>query len=344
MPNRSFSVSVVIPVFNAERFVLRAVASVLQQPEAGEILLVDDGSSDGSLAACGRLAAERPDRIRLLRHPDGGNHGAGATRNVGIRAAACPFVAFLDADDYYLPERFRRDAELLIADASLDGVYNALGVEFLDDQGRAWWDANGTRPPLTTIRGRPTPERLFFEIGPIGAAGTFSFDAATLRRSAFDKAAYFSDLRLSQDTLLLLQLAARCRLAAGQTERPVATRGVHAGNRIRDAVRMRRAAQDVFEAMAAWARETRLPESHRVALHQAWIRTAPDWRTVRRALRTCPSALAHTRTLVHVARWTFCRRTPDDPYLPGVFPQLRARIASRRTRSRPPSSAAPTAP
>ncbi|MDD5705958.1 MAG: glycosyltransferase family A protein [Kiritimatiellae bacterium] len=327
----AFEVSVVIPVYNAVTFVARAVASALLQPEAREVLLVEDGSSDGSLAECARLAAAHPDRVRLLRHPDGANHGSGATRNVGIRASTCPFVAFLDADDYYLADRFRRDAELLLSDEALDGVYNALGVEFLDDRGRAWWQADGTRPLLTTVRGRPSPERLYFEVSPIGGAGMFSFDAATLRRAAFDKSAYFSDLRLAQDTLLMMQLAARCRLAAGETDKPVAMRGVHANNSIRDSARMHRAAQEVFEIMATWARMAPLPAAHRTALHQAWIRTAPDWRTVRRALRAYPPAMAHPRTLVYVARWVLCRRTADDIYLPGVFPHLRGRLATGRS-------------
>ena len=46
-------------------------------------------------------------KVRLLHHPDGKNHGAGATRNVGIKNAKYDYIAFLDADDFYLSERFK---------------------------------------------------------------------------------------------------------------------------------------------------------------------------------------------------------------------------------------------
>ena len=99
------TVSVVIPVYQAAAFVEQAVESALAQPETGEVLLVEDGSGDGSLAECERLAAG-DGRVRLLRHPNGENRGAGASRNLGIEQSTCPLVAFLDADDYYLLGRF----------------------------------------------------------------------------------------------------------------------------------------------------------------------------------------------------------------------------------------------
>ena len=86
-----FTISVIIPVYNAERYLERAVASALEQPQTGEVILIEDCSPDGSLAICEKLAAAHPDKVRLLRHPDGKNHGAGPTRNLGIRAAQHPF-------------------------------------------------------------------------------------------------------------------------------------------------------------------------------------------------------------------------------------------------------------
>ena len=98
-------VSVIIPVFNAEKFIRKAVESVLDQSETGEILLIEDTSPDNSLKICQELE-EKHDRVRLLRHDDLLNHGAGATRNLGIRNAKFDYVAFLDADDFYLKGRF----------------------------------------------------------------------------------------------------------------------------------------------------------------------------------------------------------------------------------------------
>jgi glycosyltransferase involved in cell wall biosynthesis len=97
------AVSVVTPVWNAEGTLGEAVASLRAQTRGDwEMLLVDDGSTDGSRALAERLAAGEP-RIRLLGWPD--NRGAAAARNAGIRAARGRFIAFLDADDLWWPQK-----------------------------------------------------------------------------------------------------------------------------------------------------------------------------------------------------------------------------------------------
>lgn len=87
--------SVVIPLFNKETTIERALRSVLDQPFAGqlEVIVVDDGSTDGS---CDRAAGFRDARIQLHRQQ---NAGPGAARNAGAAFARAPFLTFLDADD-----------------------------------------------------------------------------------------------------------------------------------------------------------------------------------------------------------------------------------------------------
>lgn len=93
-------VSVIIPTFNRADRVHRAVSSVLNQTFTDyEIIVVDDGSEDETVSS---LAGFK-DSIHLIRHRR--NKGVSAARNRGIAAARSPFIAFLDSDDYWMPEK-----------------------------------------------------------------------------------------------------------------------------------------------------------------------------------------------------------------------------------------------
>ncbi len=97
-------VSVVIPAFNRVGTIREAVKSVLSQSHADlELLVVDDGSSDGTMSA---LADMTDPRLRLLANPR--NMGPGAARNTGIRAARGDWVAFQDSDDEWLPDKLAK--------------------------------------------------------------------------------------------------------------------------------------------------------------------------------------------------------------------------------------------
>ena len=76
-------VSVIVPVYNAEEWLTEAVSSIVNQEYVHEVILAEDGSSDNSLAVCMALAENNP-KVKLVRHPDGKNHGAGASRNLGV--------------------------------------------------------------------------------------------------------------------------------------------------------------------------------------------------------------------------------------------------------------------
>jgi glycosyltransferase involved in cell wall biosynthesis len=107
-------VSVITPFFNAEAFLQQAIDSVSRQTYAcWELLLVDDGSQDRSSAIA--LAAQAKDRarIRYLRHADGANRGAGPARELALTHARGEFVAFLDADDIWFPNKLASQVEAL---------------------------------------------------------------------------------------------------------------------------------------------------------------------------------------------------------------------------------------
>lgn len=95
-------------------FFREAIDSVLGQTFGDlELLLVDDGSTTASTAYARSVAAEQPDRVVYLEHAKHENRGTGPSRNVGVRHARGELVAFLDADDVWVPEALERQVQLL---------------------------------------------------------------------------------------------------------------------------------------------------------------------------------------------------------------------------------------
>jgi glycosyltransferase involved in cell wall biosynthesis len=134
-------VSVVMNFLNAEAFLEHAIGSVYAQSYASwELLLIDDGSTDGSTRIALHHAARDPGRVRYLEHPGHLNHGSSVARNLGIAEARGDFIAFLDADDVWLPERLSRSIELLRKNPGADMVYG---------QSEYWfgWAGDGARFP-----------------------------------------------------------------------------------------------------------------------------------------------------------------------------------------------------
>ena len=125
------AVSVVMPVYNAEKTLREAVSSVCAQTEQDwELLLVDDASTDGSASLAETLAGE-DGRIRLLRNPR--NLGVAETRNRGIAEARGEFVALLDSDDRWRPEKLR--CQLALArESGADLLYCSYGL--IDAEGK----------------------------------------------------------------------------------------------------------------------------------------------------------------------------------------------------------------
>lgn len=119
-------VSVVIPFLNAEPFLEETIASVRAQTYSSwELILVDDGSDDGSRAVAERHAGAEPSRVRCLEHPGHTNRGSSASRNLGFEAARGEFVAFLDADDVWVPRKVEEQVAILRAEFRACMVYGA---------------------------------------------------------------------------------------------------------------------------------------------------------------------------------------------------------------------------
>jgi glycosyltransferase involved in cell wall biosynthesis len=119
-------VSVVAIFLNAERFLEEALRSVLAQTyPRWELLLVDDGSSDRSGAIAQRYAQQQPDRIRYLEHPGHQNRGMSASRNLGLHHAQGEYLALLDADDVWFPEKLDRQVSILQAHPEVALLFGA---------------------------------------------------------------------------------------------------------------------------------------------------------------------------------------------------------------------------
>lgn len=126
-------VSVVVPVYNAEAFIVETIGSIREADAFPyEIVAVDDGSTDRSLIVLGELAAKLP-MLRVLRHKDGDNLGVSRTRQLGVTEARGEYIAFLDADDCFRPGKLERQVQILDSNPQLVLVHT--GVEGIDESG-----------------------------------------------------------------------------------------------------------------------------------------------------------------------------------------------------------------
>ncbi|MCU0921110.1 MAG: glycosyltransferase family 2 protein [Burkholderiaceae bacterium] len=190
------TVTVVVPAYNAAAFVRRAVDSVLSQTWADrELLVVDDGSTDGTLG----VLAGYGERVRVLTQA---NAGPAAARNHGLRAARGRYVAYLDADDWWLPAKLERQVALL--DGRPDLGFCSTATRVVTETGAPAGDW-----PCADIEGSLL-ETLFVR----SAAVSGSTSGVLARRELLQAAGGFDEaLRGFEDPDLWIRLAARAGYA-----------------------------------------------------------------------------------------------------------------------------------
>jgi glycosyltransferase involved in cell wall biosynthesis len=120
-------VSCVINFYNAEKFFQEAIESIFAQTyDHWELLLVDDGSTDSSTQIALEYAKKYPDKVFYLEHEGHANKGVSAAHNLGIRHCQGKYIAFLDADDVWLPEKLTKQIDILEARPEAGMIYGSL--------------------------------------------------------------------------------------------------------------------------------------------------------------------------------------------------------------------------
>ena len=194
------TVSVILTCHNEEAFIEQAIASIVAQSafdRVAEIIVVDDGSSDGSPALLERLSREI-DTLTVLRTE---GVGVSAARNTGIRAGTAPLFAFLDADDYWVPDKLARQL------AGMDDP--RVGLVYSDFVDFAAPDASDAQ--LITVRrfgagDAATLADYFVHDGPIVPS------TIVVPRTVFEDVGLFDEtIRLGEDTEFFLRVAERWR-------------------------------------------------------------------------------------------------------------------------------------
>jgi glycosyltransferase involved in cell wall biosynthesis len=220
-------VSVIVPFLNpSEQFLREAVESILAQTYSDwEIILIDDGSREcAGLRAARTLADAMSERIRIVTYDEPGNRGASAARNEGLRYASGKYIAFLDADDVWLPGKLQTEVTALRSEPSAGMVYSSYlywysWSGYKNDTKRDWLPTLGVEsgrlippPKFVTLflQGTvtvPTPSCTIFRRDVLEATGGFE----TSFRDLYDDQVLFAKVGIRYPVLPLGDLTTRYR-------------------------------------------------------------------------------------------------------------------------------------
>lgn len=183
-------VSVIVPVFNAEKYLEECVNSLLAQTlDDIEIILVDDGSTDGSAGIAKRYVAAEPEKVRYTHGP---NAGQSAARNRGLDMASGRYISFCDADDTYMPDALPAMAKALDSDNECDIVT----ADFI--QGAAAPERGPGRVSFTLVTALEAIENTLYQKAPFHPSVCAKLYRAELfHYIRFTPGLYYEDLEIT---------------------------------------------------------------------------------------------------------------------------------------------------
>ena len=236
--NRLHKVSVVIPAYNAQKFVRTTIDSVLNQTYPNyEVIVVDDSSTDNTQ----EILKSYGNRIRWISQS---HRGASAARNTGIRSSNGIYIAFLDADDAWLPQKLEEQVRLLDEHPEFGLVYS--NVEYPSKE-------NGFKLNHFVYK-RPYSGKVLEKLI---AGNCIPTSSVVVRRECFDKVGLFDEsLTVSEDHDMWLRIASCYDIS--YTEKTLVTTRFFMGSLSRDEIRL----QKGNLAVLAKAKRTRIILAH----------------------------------------------------------------------------------
>jgi glycosyltransferase involved in cell wall biosynthesis len=190
------AVSVIMPVFNGERWIAEAIQSVLEQTFADfELIIVNDGSSDASLEIINQFA-EKDSRVRIF---DEQNRGQSVARNYGVKQARGEWIACIDADDLWHPHRLEKQINLIYADKEI--ILVGTGLLIIDEFGFRGRSYN------FPVKHKNLVKRL------VDFRPFFAHSSAIYKKEIFDELGGYRDiLKTAEDHDLWLRLSERGKI------------------------------------------------------------------------------------------------------------------------------------
>ncbi|OHC01464.1 MAG: hypothetical protein A3H23_00510 [Planctomycetes bacterium RIFCSPLOWO2_12_FULL_40_19] len=311
-------ISAIVPAYNVAKYLPRAVRSLIKTGYHDlEIVIVEDGSEDGTFKITEELCRQYHDSVVVYQHPKGANLGVSASRNLGILKSTGALICFLDADDVVYPNRFEVSAALLESNPDVDAVYETVLMVFDDDSGK---DTMAEWGKTFGLSRKVPPSVLLTELL---RGRTWHTSGILCRRTLFDKTGLFNTkFCIAEDCNLWFKMACVGKIIPGDMTRPVSGYHRHGTNTYLMSIDRK---PDMVRAMAdayCWAqrkrlsgrvlnvliKETRSYISNSVAIALQANRMDLAWKIIKAALKDGDLIIFANLRLIQTIAW-LCRKT-----------------------------------